>query len=360
MTLAVSIAQSGANNVTMRNRIINGAMMIDQRNNGASVTPANDAYTLDRWQTVALQASKFTIQRNAGSVTPPAGFSNYLGVTSSSAYSVLSGDTFAVMQAIEGFNATDLAWGTLNAQPVTISFWVRSSLTGVFGGSLWNGSGSRGYVFTYSISSANTWEYKTVTIAGDTSGTYNSTNSIFTQVRFGLGSGATFSGTAGSWGSSNLVQPTGATSVVGTNGATFYITGVQLEEGTTATAFEQRLYGQELALCQRYFYKLVGGGSGSLYPAIGAGHCGSATSAFVVIPFPVTMRSSATATLNGVMSVNSGGVDFPVTSLSTLYGYGSGQFIALIVSGGGMTTGRGCLAYCGLSSNDWFQLSSEL
>ena len=357
---AVTFAQTAnlPNTFGFKNRIINGAMVIDQRNAGASVTPANDAFTLDRWKTIALQASKFTIQQNAGAVTPPAGFSNYLGVTSSSAYSVLTGDTFAVMQPIEGFNGTDLAWGTASASSVTLSFWVRSSLTGVFGGSLWNGS--RGYVFTYSISSANTWEYKTVTIAGDTSGTYNSTNSLFTQVRFGLGSGATFSGTAGSWGTSNLVQPTGATSVVGTNGATFYITGVQLERGSTATSFDFRSYGTELALCQRYFYKLVGGGSSPLFPSIGSGQSQSATVALVSIPLPVTMRSSATASYNGFVSVNSGGVDYAVTSLGILYGYGSGQWVTLNVSGGGMTTGRGCIAYCAAATSDWFQLSSEL
>jgi hypothetical protein len=244
--------------VNMKNRIINGAMMIDQRNAGASVTPTNAAYTVDRWAAVLTQASKFTVQQNAGSVTPPVGFTNYMGVTSSSAYSVGSGDAFGMYQWVEGFNCADLAWGTASAATVTLSFWVRSSLTGTFGGSIINNDANRSYVFSYTISAANTWEQKTITIAGDTSGTWLTTNGAGIMARYGLGSGSTFTGTAGSWGAGNIVQPTGSVSVVGTNGATFYITGVQLEVGSTATSFDYRPYGTELALCQRYF-ELVDG-----------------------------------------------------------------------------------------------------
>jgi hypothetical protein len=131
----------------MRNRIINGAMVIDQRNAGASVTPTDGQYTLDRWTFGVAQASKLTVQQNAGSVTPPVGFTNYLGVTSSSAYSVLTGDYFIARQNIEGFNTADLNWGTANASSVTLSFWVRSSLTGTFGGAIQNSAGNRAYPF---------------------------------------------------------------------------------------------------------------------------------------------------------------------------------------------------------------------
>ena len=246
---------SPPNSMGFRNRIINGSMVIDQRNAGASVTPASIVYTLDRWQAVLTQASKYSVQRNAGGVTPPNGFTDYLGCTSTSAYSVLTGDTFSIVQSIEGFNTADLGWGTASAQTVTLSFWVRSSLTGTFGGALANGSGgtNRSYPFSYTISAANTWEQKTVTIAGDTTGTWLTDNNAGILVRFGLGSGATFSGTAGAWAAGNLVQPTGTVSVVGTNGATFYITGVQLEAGTVASPFERRDYGRELMMCQRYY-----------------------------------------------------------------------------------------------------------
>ena len=235
-----------------KNRLINGDMRIDQRNAGASVTP-NNSYTLDRWSGINSQTSKFTVQRNAAAVTPPVGFTNYLGATSSSAYSVLTGDYFFLNQAIEGLNVADLAWGTASAATVTLSFWVRSSLTGTFGGALKNGGSNRSYPFTFTINSANTWEKETITIAGDTSGTWATDNTVGISVQFGLGVGATYSGTAGSWAAANYISATGATSVVGTNGATFYITGVQLEKGSTATSFDYRPY--ELSLCQRYYGK---------------------------------------------------------------------------------------------------------
>ena len=219
----------GAGNASiMKNRIINGAMVIDQRNAGASVTPTSGQYTLDRWQGYLTQASKYTIQQNAGSVTTPVGFKNYLGVTSSSAYSIGSTDYFFLQQGIEGYNIADLGWGTANAKTVTLSFQVYSSLTGTFGGSIRNSAGDRSYPFTYTISSANTWTTATVTIVGDTSGTWESTNGTGLRVDLGLGVGSTYSGTAGSWASANYFSATGATSVVGTSGATFYITGVQL------------------------------------------------------------------------------------------------------------------------------------
>jgi len=257
MTLAVNIAQIGSNNTTFRNRIINGAMVIDQRNAGASVTATTaNTYSLDRWQPSSSVSSKFSIQQNAASVTPPIGFLNYLGVTSLSAYSIGAGDFFSISQPIEGFNTADLGFGTASASTVTLSFWVQSSLTGTFGGVLRNAAGNRGYPFTYTINAANTWEYETVTIAGDTTGTWvGATNGIGMNVYFGLGVGSTYSGTAGAWGAANYVSATGATSVVGTNGATFYITGVQLEAGSTASPFEYRSYGTELQLCQRYYEK---------------------------------------------------------------------------------------------------------
>jgi hypothetical protein len=248
-----STQATAASGFGFKNRIINGAMMIDQRNAGASVTPASFSYTLDRWRAVQTTASKFSVQQNAGSVTPPIGFANYVGLTSLSAYSLVDGDVFVIYQPIEGFNTADLNFGTANASSVTLSFWVRSSLTGTFGGTLKNGSGNRSYPFVYTINSANTWEQKSVTISGDTTGTWvGATNGTGMNVAFSIGTSSAGSGTAGAWVSSDLWSATGATSVVGTNGATFYITGVQLEKGSTATSFDYRPYGTELQLCERY------------------------------------------------------------------------------------------------------------
>jgi hypothetical protein len=239
-----------AGGLTGRNLIINGACVIDQRNAGASVTPASSAYTLDRWQAVMNVASKFSVQQSSTTAT---GFSKSLLATSTSAYSIGASEYCLLQQGIEGFNIANLGWGTANAQTVTLSFQVRSSLTGTFGGVLANSNFSRCYPFTYTISSANTFESKTVTIAGDTSGTWDSTNGAGILVNFSLGSGSTVSGTAGAWAGTLYTSATGATSVVGTSGATFYITGIQLEVGEQATSFEHRSFGDELRRCQRYY-----------------------------------------------------------------------------------------------------------
>ena len=237
----------------MRNRIINGAMVIDQRNAGAAVT-VNGAvpYTLDRWQAWDTTDGAFTVQQIA--VTNLSGFVNALKVTITTAdASVDAGQVASVSQNIEGYNTADLNWGSASAKPITISFWVQSSLTGTFGGAVENSGTNRSYPFTYSISSANTWEYKTITIAGDTSGTWLKTNGIGIRVWFDQGTGTTYTGTAGAWAGADYRNATGAVSVIGTLNATWQITGVQLEVGTQATSFEYRQYTTELQLCQRYY-----------------------------------------------------------------------------------------------------------
>jgi hypothetical protein len=232
-----------------RNRIINGGMVIDQRNAGAAVA---SGYGIDRWLCRSNSDGVLTFQQSS---TAPDGFNYSMLVTTTTADASLSSTQFvSLVQYIEGFNFADMNFGTAGADTVTLSFWVRSSLTGTFGGSLSNNALNRGYPFTYTISVANTFEYKTVTITGDTSGTWvGATNGIGCRVTFGLGVGSAYSGTAGAWAAGEFMSPTGATSVVGTNGATFYITGVQLEKGSTATSFDYRPYGTELALCQRYY-----------------------------------------------------------------------------------------------------------
>jgi hypothetical protein len=255
VTNAVNLSTAAATGF-LRNRIINGAMVIDQRNAGASGTA--NGYTVDRWSYYSSQASKLTWQQNAGSVTPPVGFTNYLGFTSSSAYSVISSDRFLVYQPIEGYNVSDLAWGSANAATVTVSFWVRSSLTGNFGASLQNPGSTRSYPFSFAISSANTWEKKSISVPGCTDGTWGTSNGVGIYIAIGLGTGSTSQGTANTWLSGLYDVPTGSVSLVGTNGATFYITGVQLEVGTVATPFEREIYSNTLAKCQRY-YQLFGG-----------------------------------------------------------------------------------------------------
>jgi hypothetical protein len=279
----------------MRNRIINGAMVIDQRNAGASITPSSSGgFITDRWAYYASQASKFTAQQVTAA---PAGFTNSLKFTVSSAVTVGSSDYFLPQQFIEGFNVGDLGWGTANAKTVTLSFQVFSSLTGTFGGSLRNEGDNRCYPFTYTVSSANTWTAVSVTIAGDTSGGWNVTNGIGIKVCFSLGAGSTVSGTAGTWATGPFYSATGAVSVVGTAGATWQVTGVQLEVGTQATSFEYRQYGTELALCQRYYNNVILGDSVGIL-----GFNDTSTKTINIYTYPVQMRTSPTLVTTGTAS----------------------------------------------------------
>jgi len=215
-------------------------------------------------------------------------------MTSTSAYTAGASEIFLMSQIIEGFNFSDMAWGTANAKTVTLSFWAYSSLTGTHSGSIGNGAGYS-YPFSFSIPAANTWTQISVTIAGPTTSTWPTNNTANAYLFFNMGCGSARLGTAGAWTATPSYGATGSVSLVGTNGATFYITGVQLEKGSTATPFEQRLYGTELALCQRYYFK-ISGGSGS---RLGIGHNISTIGALVNLSFPVTMRTAPTVTRGG-------------------------------------------------------------
>jgi len=323
--IGTSVAGSnlGAGNATlMKNRILNGSMVIDQRNAGAAISAANlTGYTVDRWSYTASQTLKFTAQQNQGSVTPPAGFTNYLGFTSQTAFSPASSDFTGVFQAIEGYNWQDLGYGTANAKAVTASFWVYSSLTGTFSGALRVYGYARSYPFSYSVPVANTWTQITINIAGDTGGTYNTGNNGAVLLTFNLGSGSTFLGTGGAWTASNLFGTTGSVNVAGTNGATFYITGVQLEVGSSATGFEYRQYGQELALCQRYCNAFVFANSaGFTYNASGGGNY---IVSYYTIPNMRTTPSSTGSSVTFASSYNvSDATPSIVTYTSAMFGLG--------------------------------------
>lgn len=297
-----------SNGLFFRNRIINGDMRIDQRNAGAAVT-VGGAYSVDRFFTVNNTDGAYSAQQDT-SVPAGSGFINSVKFTTTTADATLAATQNCHFdQAIEGTNVADLMWGTANARTVTLSFWVRSSLTGTFGGVLRNSAFNRAYPYTYTISAADTWEYKTVTIPGDTTGTWLTTNGIGILVIFGLGAGVNRSGTAGAWNGNANVSATGAVSVIGTLNATWYVTGVQLETGSVATPFERRPYGTELMLCQRYCVLIA---SGANKPIANSFYY-SATNVSGYLSFPVDMR--ATPTLSVVTGTNyygnvaNGGID---------------------------------------------------
>ena len=295
---------SNAQYTGFKNRIINGAMVIDQRNAGASITPTNGQYCVDRWQNAVNVSSKYSCQQVADA---PAGFTYSLKATSLSAYTIGAGELAGFRQYIEGYNIADLGQGTSNATSFTLSFWVKSSLTGTFGGVVSNDN-NRTWAFTYTISSANTWEYETITITGQTGGTWLTTNGIGLSIIFSLACGSTYLTTPAQWNSNNSYGATGQGSVLATNGATWQVTGVQLEKGSTATSFDYRPYSAELAMCQRYFCSSfsigtapaqnLGGGM------IGKGANGATAEPILCWQFPVSMRAAPTVTTYNPSAAN--------------------------------------------------------
>jgi hypothetical protein len=294
ITFPDSTNQFSGGAFSFKNRIINGDMRIDQRNAGAAVTINTSAstYTLDRWAGLGQSTDGvFTVDQVTDA---PTGFTNSAKITVTTAdASIGATQVYRFTQFIEGFNCADLGFGSASAKTVTLSFWVRSSLTGTFGGHLANSGFSRAYPFTYSISSANTWEQKTVTIAGDTTGTWLTTNGVGIAVSFIIGMGSTFTGTANAWNAGLYFAPTGGTNIISTLNADIYITGVQLEVGSVATPFERRPYGTELALCQRYYYRWTPTSNGT--DSISLAQAYVTNGALGIIPFPVPLRIRPTA-----------------------------------------------------------------
>jgi len=278
-----------------RNFIINGAAVLDQRNGGSSVTASTGTYTLDRWRAYDNTDGVFTVQQVSDS---PDDFSYSIKVTATTADSSLAAAQQAkLQQRIEGYNVASLALGSSGAKSLTLSFYVKSSVTGTYGVGFINSANDRSFVTSYTINSANTWEYKTITLAGDTTGTWLTTNGIGLNVQWSLGMGSNFEGTSGSWQAGEKSDASGFTKLIGTLNATWQITGVQLEVGDTATPFEHRSFGEEMAKCQRY-YTVYSAGSGG-----GAMLCSNASDTYrrLMLVHAVKQRAGGTitATYNG-------------------------------------------------------------
>jgi hypothetical protein len=358
------------NDFGLKNRIINGAMVIDQRNAGASVTVSGTGqYVLDRWRFRAFGGGQFSAQQ---STTAPAGFYNSVACTVTTAdSSIASGDNYYFFQEIEGYNIANLDFGTANAQTITISFWVRSSVTGTYSVFLSNGQTyDRGYVATYTINAANTYEYKTVTIAGDTIGTWGKTNGGGLSVGFNLGAGTDYQTTAGSWVNSFRQATSGTTQWIATNGATFFITGVQVEKGSTATSFDYRDYGRELQLCHRYYYQTPNFANGAQIWGI-SGTIATGTTSYHRIAIPTVMRTTPSIALSPAYNTG-GGWNINLSSITnstftaapTIADYLNGTMVAFYAPITNIGSSYHCLntdiyVPTGVSTNN-IQLSAEL
>jgi hypothetical protein len=290
---------TGSTTTGFKNRLINGEMDIDQRNAGASVTPTASEYTLDRWQMDIGLASKFSVQQVSDA---PSGFINSVRLTVVSSYTPAAGNAMFFRQSVEGLNVSDFAWGAASAQSISVSFWVKSSVTGTYSVSIGNSANNYHYIATYTVSSASTWEYKTISIPGPTAGTWLTTNGAGLRLKFDIGSGSNFNGTANVWSAADVGRTSGSVVLGSNSGATWQITGVQLEKGSQATSFDFRDYGRELALCQRYYEAL----SANANSAPGAGAfftLGVAESTSRVQPyysFKVQKRTSPSTTLSAI------------------------------------------------------------
>jgi hypothetical protein len=279
-----------------RNRIINGDMRIAQR--GTAAVTANAEFPVDRFNVfISSDTAGFSAQQDSSA---PSGFSNSTKITITATDSFTGTENLSFSQRIEGYNIADLAWGTASAQPVTVSFWARSSVIGTHGGAIRNSAGNRSYPFSYTISSADTWEYKTIVVDGETSGSWGNSNDFGLMLRFCLGAGSDRLGTAGVWAGSSLFGATGQVNLAATNGATLYITGVQLEKGTVATPFERRAIGLEDMLCRRYFLRIFGSERMVGRPGIvGAGN----NSNRVGLDLNIPMRAAPTLTFSSGLRI---------------------------------------------------------
>ena len=301
---AITMASDGTctanitNNLSNRNIVDNGEFVVDQRGFSSAVTQTGEAYTIDRWKTRMTSNSKFSVQKVADA---PAGFYNSAKITSLDATTVQSGDYFQLQQGIEGYNINPANFGTPTAKGLVLSFYVKSSLTGTFSVCFSNYTGNKFLAQNYTISSANTWERKTISVPAITTGSWERGNGAGLYIYFTLGAGSDTLRSTGSWIDSNFGRAgTGSTNVVATNGATWHLTGVQLEvdhtNSGTATDFEHRSYGDELQRCRRYYQQYVN------ISAVGYVPNNSNRTYSHGWFFPVAMRAKPTLTLTNTGS----------------------------------------------------------
>ncbi len=286
--LADLAGSASAGGITGRNMVINGGMTISQRGT-TFASAANVTYTLDRMQWYDTGDGVVDISQSTD--TPNGNFYNSLKVdVTTEDSSLAAGDLYNIIHQIEGYNIAHLGWGTSVAKTVTLSFHIKSPKTGTHCVTLRNSDQTRTRVEEFTVSAADTWEKKTITIPGDTSGTWQATNSAGIQLIFPLAVGSTYhsSVAAGSWGNGgNIYGSSNQVNCMDSDANNWYITGIQLEAGQTATPFEHEDYGTTLRKCQRYYYKVT--------QVFGVGFGNTNAAAQVELPFPVQMRTNPTA-----------------------------------------------------------------
>ena len=300
-----------------RNLIINGDMNISQRISSTETTIVNDLYSTDRYRHQKGNNSAVTTVQQTTDAPP--GFTKSLKITVTTADSSVATDQYHyVRQIVEGNNMIGLGWGTSNAKPVTLSFWTRSSVTGTHGGSLFNDGFDRSFPFEYTINSADTWEHKSITIPGCTDGTWLYDAGRGISVEFSQGVGTDYTGTPNQWNSAGDLAPTNHVNLIATLNATWYITGLQLEVGKNATEFEHRSYGEELALCQRYYHRIYNGTQRN-NTRFAIGSAVSSGDLDFIFDLPVTMRSVPTIDRQAVGNYRTpSGPSGPITSFTNL------------------------------------------
>ena len=353
-TCTAKLTSVGGGQLSNRNMIINGAMIVSQRGTGTlTVSNSGQNYQVDMYRGRANGGGQFSIQQV---IDAPSGTGLYnslkLQVTTADT-SIGNTDYYEVIQYIEGSSLLPTEYGGSGAKTCTLSFYVKSNVTGTHTGAIGNEGNNRGFGFNYTINSANTWERKTITIPGDTTGTWNKNNSVGAKIIFSLGIGANFAtANVSTWEARETMGTDDGQNLIASTSNNLYLTGIQFEVGNIATTFEHRSIGDELLRCKRYYYQEYRngstGGNGAVIFAMGMTANSSSGSIYATMNHPVEMRAAPTATFSGTFAAHRFGVAINQITAANMSGSNyHNSTTATTISGtnSGSTPGQGTLAF---------------
>ena len=354
-----------------RNLIINGAMQVAQRGTSNAIT-GGGYHTIDRWSTVANSGMSYAVTMSQESTDSDTnGFGYSLKLLTTTAQSMTGGQNYSLRYQIEGRDIKHFSYGTVSAKVITLSFWVKSNKTGLFSLQIYNGNTGTNHsmLTSYTVNVADTWEYKTIVIPANTSQVMNRTEAMGMMLDFNLASGPDDIVSAFDWGlnyNGAARAVTGQVNILDTVNNYFQITGVQLEVGDTATPFEHRSYGEELAACQRYYYQIGGasqGGGGFDYLA--HGFADTTTRAIHLIHFPQNMRAAPTLVSSQTVSefywrAPIGNPTSPTATALPTLGGSSVKYGRVDCNGSGFSAGTGCFFEQNNSVNTFIAFNAEL